>query len=319
MSDSTQALIALLVEAQRAVKIVGYVTMSSHALVIADFVHTFPDEVRLMWPTPLSLPKVLFFIPRYYIFANNVFWALSMYRTDLTPEECTIDFRRLTLSSQMVVLISEAILFFRVYAFSGENKKLLVWLVLQFLGLYIGGKVYLLVKYMQSVKFVQFPFTGMYCIPAEVEHQYLSYVFALLLVNIVVIMGIMMVLAFLKHRNLKSNLLRVFYRDGIYYFVLLSSFAIANIIINAAFSNGGLEYLFINMEVNLHVILSTRMILHLRLWAERDSNNGALGSGAAGRFTPGSRPKFLSAIRFKSRTIDSSLSQGSRGNDIPLN
>jgi hypothetical protein len=50
------------------------------------------------------------------------------------------------------------------------------------------------------------------------------------LTDVAVIMGIMMVLAFLKHRNLKSNLLRVFYRDGIYYFVLLSSQCIVPLI-----------------------------------------------------------------------------------------
>ena len=42
----------------------------------------------------------------------------------------------------------------------------------------------------------------------------------------------MMYLAFMKHKNFNNGLLRIFYRDGVYYFMLLSGFAIANIIAN---------------------------------------------------------------------------------------
>ena len=38
----------------------------TNTLKTADFLHTFPDEVRFMWPAPLSLPKVLFLVLRYY-------------------------------------------------------------------------------------------------------------------------------------------------------------------------------------------------------------------------------------------------------------
>ena len=76
------------------------------------------------------------------------------------------------------------------------------------------------------------------------------------------------------------------------------------------------------MEVNLHAILATRMILHLRLWAERDRNAAALGSGSVAigaldystdpSTLYGSKSKFLSGIHFKNRTVDSSL-QSSAG------
>ena len=68
------------------------------------------------------------------------------------------------------------------------------------------------------------------------------------------------------------------------------------------------------MEVNLHAILATRMILHLRLWAERDRTAAALGSGSGAldysadpSTLYGSKSKLLSAINFKNRTVDSSF------------
>lgn len=99
------------------------------------------------------------------------------------------------------------------------------------------------------------------------DNRLLNIVFGLLLTSIVseyfsrigqkpaefsVVMAMMVYLAFMKHKHLDSNLLRVFYQDGVFYFILLSGgrfsgttlslgthlpisgFAIASIIINTS-------------------------------------------------------------------------------------
>ncbi|KAF5334416.1 hypothetical protein D9611_013565 [Ephemerocybe angulata] len=35
-------------------------------------------NVRLMWPAPFGLPKVMFFAVRYYLLISNVFSALGL-------------------------------------------------------------------------------------------------------------------------------------------------------------------------------------------------------------------------------------------------
>jgi hypothetical protein len=91
---------------------------------------------------------------------------------------------------------------------------------------------------------VKLPIDNIVCMPAEANSALLSGVFALLLASLlreqprlhnpgflqliydaihwIVVMFIMMYLAFRKHRDLNSALLTVFYRDGIFYFVVLS-------------------------------------------------------------------------------------------------
>ncbi|KAJ2922775.1 hypothetical protein H1R20_g14330, partial [Candolleomyces eurysporus] len=63
-----------IVQAYTSTQYGNYLAVSSFTVVIADFLHTFPDEVRLMWKAPMSLPKVLFFGIRYYILIHGVFF-----------------------------------------------------------------------------------------------------------------------------------------------------------------------------------------------------------------------------------------------------
>ncbi|KAF5325644.1 hypothetical protein D9611_000316 [Ephemerocybe angulata] len=204
---------------------------------MADFIHTFPDEVRLMWFAPLSIPKVLFFVVRYYIIVNNVFVALS-------------------------------ILFYRVYGFSGRSRWMLVYLIFQFIAIHAASFT-LLARYIGTVKFIQWPFPNLNCMPSEAKASLLGGVFATLLGSVIIAMLIMVSIAYRKHRGFNSALLQVFYRDGVFYFICLSALASANIGVSFAASTG-YEYLFTQLEIDAHAILSTRMLLHLRDIAGRD-------------------------------------------------
>ncbi|KAJ2928269.1 hypothetical protein H1R20_g8839, partial [Candolleomyces eurysporus] len=130
MATPQEVIYNAIVEAYTSTK---YVTgVSGFALVIADFVHTFPDEVRLMWPTPISLPKVLFFSLRYYILIHGAFAMTYTLPTNLSAAQCHAAFDRIAISTKLAVIASETILLIRVYAFSGKDKKLLAFLLFQF-------------------------------------------------------------------------------------------------------------------------------------------------------------------------------------------
>ncbi|KAF6751509.1 hypothetical protein DFP72DRAFT_475194 [Ephemerocybe angulata] len=268
-----KAAIAAIIKGYKATQYVNYLGVAGHALIVADFLHTFPNEIRLMWPTPLSIPKALFFSLRYYILVHHVLAILYGLPTGLSPETCRIAFLRIGISSILVVTASEAILFIRVYAFSGRNKKILVYLILQFIAIHATAFA-LLTRFLKTVNFVKLPIPNLVCMPASAKSTMLGGVFALLLGSVVIVMFIMMYIAFRKHRNFNSALLTVFYRDGIFYFICLSALASANILVNLAAPEGGLKFLFVQTEIDIHVILSTRMLLHLRGWAERDRRAG---------------------------------------------
>ncbi|RXW18630.1 hypothetical protein EST38_g7224 [Candolleomyces aberdarensis] len=164
---------------------------------VADFLHTFPDEVRLIWPTPMSIPKVLFLAVRYYAFINCVF----------------------------------------------------------------------------ALQYVELPVKNIVCIPAAAETRLFAVVFALFLAGVCVVMFTMLIILFLKYKSVNSSLVSVFFRDGAFYFVCLGAIATANLIVNVT-SAPAYKFLLSQPEANLHAILSTRMLLHLRSSLERERNQG---------------------------------------------
>ncbi|KAJ2919788.1 hypothetical protein MD484_g516, partial [Candolleomyces efflorescens] len=217
--------------------------VSAAILVVADFIHTFPDEVRLMWPTPRSLPKTVFFILRYYAVVHSAFGLMYELPRGLTAEQCRPRFILLAVSSILVVTLSEVILYIRVYAFSEKNKKLLAFLVVIFVG-FSSVAYYIFARFIFSVEFVTFPLPNIACIPMRADGLMLGLVFSATLGSILVVMLIMIYIAYQEYWEAKGSLLTIFYRDGISYFVCLSILASANIAVNFA-APGGYRFLFI--------------------------------------------------------------------------
>ncbi|KAJ3535082.1 hypothetical protein NMY22_g6649 [Coprinellus aureogranulatus] len=216
-----------------------------------------------MWPTPFSLPKVLFFALRYYVMVQTAFAASYGLPRGMSPEQCEAAFLRIGISSIIVMIASEVL-------GKSATRDLVFDSPLTTPQAIHATAFALLTKFIETVHFVKFPIDNLVCMPAQARNVMLSGVFALLLGSVVIVMFIMMYLAFRKHRDLNSALLTIFYRDGIFYFICLSVLASGNIIVNLAAPSGGMKFLLVQTEVNLHVILSTRMLLHLRSWAERD-------------------------------------------------
>ncbi|KAJ2912880.1 hypothetical protein MD484_g7530, partial [Candolleomyces efflorescens] len=219
--EEAQAAFLALVEGYHATKYVLYLAVAGAAALVADFLYTFPDEVRLIWPTPLSIPKVLFLAVRYYAFINCIFALQS----------CNVRIRTPTL-------------------------------VTTELGLNALNRVD-----------VQFPVKNIVCIPAAAETKLFAVVFALFLAGVSVVMFTMLIILFLKYKSVNSSLVGVFFRDGAFYFVCLGAIATANLIVNVA-SAPAYKFLLSQPEANLHAILSTRMLLHLRSSLEREQNGG---------------------------------------------
>lgn len=139
-------------------------------------------------------------------------------------------------------------------------------------------------------------------------------------------MLMMVYIAFLKHRDMNNALMMIFYRDGIFYFICISgtySGSVSRTPLTCPSTSAGLREhirklfraarLQISLravrtlhslqfspllnpsiqslsrtEVDIHVILATRMLLHLRRWAERER----VGATANGR-APQTRSSFV--------------------------
>ncbi|KAF6751551.1 hypothetical protein DFP72DRAFT_476440 [Ephemerocybe angulata] len=263
-----------LAEAYAKLRFVNYVNLSGHTLVVIDFLHTFPDEVRLMWPAPLSVPKVLFFFTRYYILVHSIFTIRYETSVGLSAEKCRNVFILVFASSCFAVLWSEGILFFRVWAFGHRRRKIAMYLTMQYFTIHTPSFVFLIL----FLRTVRFPAPGgpdAPCLPPSAEYMYLGICFALALLSILTIMAIMVSIALRNYRNSENGLFGLFYRDGIFYFLCLSGLAVANSAVNFA-APVAYKMLLLEIQIVLHVVLSTRMILHLRMWASQDTSGEAM-------------------------------------------
>ncbi|KAF6745039.1 hypothetical protein DFP72DRAFT_59761 [Ephemerocybe angulata] len=240
----------------------NYAIISSCTIVVVDYIQTLPDEVRHMWTAPLSIPKLLFIVVRYSIF-------LKVFSAMVVPANGCLHWFRLTASMSLFIMItSEAILFYRVYAFSGRGRRMVVALAVQFIVIH-AGVAYFVGAYISSVKFTisQLP-AGTTCMLISSSGRLNSAVYATLLGSVTIAMLLMVALLFRKHWGFDSKLLTAFYSDGISYFVCLAVLISANVAVNWV-AQESYKYILILFEMDAHAILSTRMLLHIRKVADK--------------------------------------------------
>ncbi|KAJ2929193.1 hypothetical protein H1R20_g7901, partial [Candolleomyces eurysporus] len=126
--------------------------------------------------------------------------------------------------------ISEAILFYRVYALAGRTPGSRAFLFLLFFSVNVV-KFSALGKFIVSVQYAPSPipaFIG--CFPVKADNVMLSIVAALILGNELIILLITFWVGFRKYAGLRSPLISIFYRDGVAYFFCIAAISAGNII-----------------------------------------------------------------------------------------
>ncbi|KAF6748920.1 hypothetical protein DFP72DRAFT_914971 [Ephemerocybe angulata] len=220
-----------------------------------------------MWGAKLSIPKVLFFCLRYYLLVH-VGFSLYALRADITPEECKRVMDRVDCE-----LIAKAILYYRVYAFSGQRRRIMVYLVVQCTAI-LSAAFVLISLAIKTVKYTSYPEHDVGCVPVDGDVSRLGIAFSLLLANIVASMAFMVYIALRKHQQsgFSNGLLTLFYRDSVVYFLFMSLFAILNIVVCFR-APEHYSSIIVQPQAVLHAILSTHMLLHLREWGQRGAEN----------------------------------------------
>ncbi|KAF5332618.1 hypothetical protein D9611_005167 [Ephemerocybe angulata] len=294
-SPAAQAAAAKLIEAIKANVLVNYTAIGCTAFVVADYLQTLPDEIEYMWPTDWSLVKVLFILVRYYPFVHTSISTWHHGTGSLTGSKCFVPFIMDAFSCLTVTLICEAISYIRLWAFSGRNKYLLVFLVPYYTAIR-GVEYYYLVKFVKSLDFLKAPAgANLGCITTKAESKLLSAVFITVLISLTSVTLLMMFIAYQRRLIAEGiggsgSLFKLFYRDGIFYFVCLSSFAIANIICDFAAPQNGMQFIMVQVMLHTEGLIAGRMLIDLRVHARKDIS------------TTGNLPHLLQSTTDRSRT-----------------
>ncbi|KAF6765545.1 hypothetical protein DFP72DRAFT_998041 [Ephemerocybe angulata] len=104
---------------------VGYNCVAALSFLIYDILLTMPQEVRVMWPIPLSLTKCLFFFIRYFtvILQISVLFVGTPPFT-FTTHECYIWNVYQSLASVLIIAAVDYILILRVFAIYPRSRNI---------------------------------------------------------------------------------------------------------------------------------------------------------------------------------------------------
>ncbi|KAL0576531.1 hypothetical protein V5O48_005451 [Marasmius crinis-equi] len=231
------------------------------ALAVWDWLVCLQMEWRRIWQREWSLIKFLYLWTRYYglvCFAIN----LWLFNADFTVERCGTLHYLIVLTCMWVTVGSEMILAVRTYAFLG--KKLWIGIAL---GIALLGEIaFLLYVGIKAVYQAPLPFGNVGpCTASDLPGKHIVMGFWLCPVIFDLICTILTIgkALQLKHMGVKSNVLRIFLREGLLYFVAVAAINI----LNAAFmfqSDVNLQNINCFLALILSQVLCCRIVLNLR-------------------------------------------------------
>lgn len=256
----------------------AYLLVASFALVTYDYLLTFNRELLLMWRSPWSFVKVLFFFKRYAPFVAIPI-ALSITIFPLTISEETTC-HALLIPSQWLLSLglysSEAIIFTRTWALWGRTKYIAIGLAMVFF-LAITSMIVLGILWQNTVIFhvTAFGSESSRCLLVHDSNLVIVVLGIIVFLEILVLVltvARMIQDSLSEQRTCRSRLVHVLYRDGIMFFTQILLLSTGNIVVSmvASLTSTGKISLIV-LQLVIHSILSDRILFNLRETQYRDA------------------------------------------------
>ncbi|KAF7367274.1 hypothetical protein MSAN_00789400 [Mycena sanguinolenta] len=273
----------------RRLQLVKYFCAASLTLQGYDWFICLEREVNTIWLSPWRAVKILYLLSRYIPFINLASALYYYVVHDPTASMCHRIDAVATWFTAFGIIVSEAMLIMRTYAIFQSSKKVLV-LLLVLLGLLVGAALPTVEIFIQSLQYGQPPigtFDGCYPVSGS-EIIFVSFIAILLFETIIV--ALTAYSAFRNYRRESSPMIKVLYRDSLFFFLCIFSITLANVLVAALLP---IDYadLLDRLQAAIHSIVSTRIIFHLRQQFRADLDMGATTRANAVsmslHFTPG--------------------------------
>ncbi|EJD00341.1 uncharacterized protein FOMMEDRAFT_159016 [Fomitiporia mediterranea MF3/22] len=204
----------------RNLRYAGYVEMSSMAVLVYDYIITFHDESSLMWPSPWSFPKFMFFLTRYLPFVDTsiVIWQVST--PDMAEADCQFAYRSTFWMLAVGICGAEAILATRTWAVYDFSWRIALVLCVSAFLILIPLVVVAAIS-VHSFQFATLPFHLHGCLIIK-GRSYISYAWGLLAAFESIVLTLMVAEAirvYKKHGP--SYVFNRIYADGSLFYVYL--------------------------------------------------------------------------------------------------
>ncbi|EIN05421.1 hypothetical protein PUNSTDRAFT_54835 [Punctularia strigosozonata HHB-11173 SS5] len=239
------------------------------SILVWDWLACLPQEYRYIWKSRWTPIKCLYLMVRYYTFVVLVVTDVWFFAS-WSEADCARDLRILPGMAVLIDFCVELVLALRVFALYDHDKRiaaLLGTLLAAFLGVMI------------AVPILAFDYTRLPSWPGPclvtgkasiAGPKFIIAFYAAPMAFDFTVTALTLYRAFfhvsLKHTS--SSLIKTFIRDGVFYFLAISTLNLINVIFFVQ-RNKSIQSLNAPMSIQLSTVLSCRLILNLRATRDR--------------------------------------------------
>ncbi|KAH6903103.1 hypothetical protein BKA70DRAFT_1515664 [Coprinopsis sp. MPI-PUGE-AT-0042] len=201
-----------------------YVNVSMLVYVAVDYIQTFPEEVAHMWGSHWSLVKILFYVTRYLPFVDLPLTIVFNEVRGLSPGACHGIFGTSNVLCVSATCIAEGLMFMRAHALSKQSTVIVQ-----------STCIALALYYVQSLSCVYTPLPGYQSTPlAFLTHTSKPPLghFCPRIHQSLTITTLSFYFVLTNFSESRGPLIQLLCRDGVYYFLLMSSITIANFVMS---------------------------------------------------------------------------------------
>ncbi|TFK26949.1 hypothetical protein FA15DRAFT_702361 [Coprinopsis marcescibilis] len=241
---------------------------ASVTLFLCDYLQTLEEEIEKMWRRKKNIGTYLFFISRYPTFVDLALAGCVLTTLGVPEKVCNKGaVIAMHMISLMSIVASESILVVTLYALLGGKKKYAFILSLIY-GLATFSVAAIVVVDFAGMKVMRVKLHGNTTVcgvrDPHGKRDYLHHLVYMILLGEELAMTILAtVIGFGKYRRImKSPIVDLLYQDGFYYYLVLLSFSLLNVLIPFVLPRY-FDVVSVLQRV-VHPILSNRLLLHMR-------------------------------------------------------
>jgi len=265
-----------LVHAVRTNQAIAYSDLASMAVLAYDYLLTFKFEVGLVWGTPWNIGRILYALTKYSVLVDSSLLAYFHFAGGrvVSIRTCSLVYQISGWFIYWGIGVAEFVLVFRTWAIWGQSRKLAVILVALTVAFTIPS-AYLTHLGLTSSEYAESPVPRIQsCFVIANRNAMLFWDYILILAWETIILVLTLIKGVSHYRHSTSSLVATLYKDGIIYYIYLTTLSIVNVLFLRIFDgNNGASIIL--MQRVLHSILTARILLHLRLAAVRDRRDAS--------------------------------------------
>ncbi|KLO17496.1 hypothetical protein SCHPADRAFT_163975 [Schizopora paradoxa] len=245
--------------------LVKYFHVASVALAVYDYLLMLPVEIRYIWKDQqtFSWKQALYLLTRYLCFVDVSILSAFLFDAELSPNSCGILYRTAAWFEFSGIIVAEVILLLRTHAI-WQGSRTILYIIISLSSVAIPGAVVMYLD-MSTLKFPVSPIPTIVPCISSGEKSILYIDYALVLGVEFVVIALTICIGLKQWKEQLNPMATVLYRDAFTFSSILFATSIANVTVLAGTSSIALHLLLLEPQRVLHSVLTSRIILHLRI------------------------------------------------------